>query len=89
MLQEVRIPQYVQVTFFEESAVLLDSRNNVFYNLNDSAAIFWKLLTIHNSFQKTIEVFLDSYEYQSSNIISEDLKELIDSLTRIGLLVRI
>ncbi|MBW4570940.1 MAG: PqqD family protein [Tolypothrix carrinoi HA7290-LM1] len=57
--------------FFYETAVLLDSRKNVYYTLNDSAVEFWKFLVQNGSFECVLKEVLELYE-DSSDVISKE-----------------
>lgn len=85
MIEEIHVPLYVSTTFFEESAILLDSRNNYYYTLNDSAAEFWKLLTEFCSFEEAIEKISTLYK-ASSDVIRTDMEFLVKSFIEAGLL---
>jgi hypothetical protein len=85
---EIRVPTHVATTFFNESAVLLDLRKNVYYALNDSAAEFWKSITQMGSFEAALKQVLELYE-DSSDVIRTDMEELVDSLVKAGLLERV
>jgi hypothetical protein len=84
-MEEIRITQHVATTFFDESAVLLDLRKNVYYALNDSAADFWKYLTQIGSYEGALEEVVKLYE-DSSDVIIKDMEELVYSLVKAGLL---
>jgi len=85
LMQKVRIPQHVSTAFFEESAILLDSRENVYYSLNDSAAEFWKLLTEFESVKEALTQITKLYEC-SPETLEQDMKKLVVSLIDLGLL---
>jgi Coenzyme PQQ synthesis protein D (PqqD) len=80
-----RIPSYVSTTFFEDSAVLLDSRKNMYHALNGSAADFWKFLMETDSYEDALKEMLNLYQ-DASDVISNDLEELTSSLAKVGLL---
>jgi len=84
-MKQIVFPAYVSVTFFEESAILLDSRKNLYYTLNNSAADFYKLLKETGLFEEAIKEFTDSYEGDSF-LIEQDMKQLVGSLAETGLL---
>ncbi|XHR82053.1 MAG: PqqD family protein [Gloeotrichia echinulata GP01] len=84
-MKDIHVPLYVSTTFFEESAILLDSRKNRYYTLNDSAAEFWTLLTKTGSFEEAIEQL--SYLYEGdSDVIRKDMEFLVNSFIKAGLL---
>ncbi|MBW4507009.1 MAG: PqqD family protein [Scytonematopsis contorta HA4267-MV1] len=87
-MQEFRIPKHVTFTFFNESAVLLDSRKNAYYALNESAADFWQLLSQMGSYEKALQQMLESYD-NSGDVITKDMEELVNSLVKSGLLEKV
>ena len=87
-MEEFRVPPHVATTFFNESAVLLNSRKNVYYALNDSAADFWKSITQMASFEDALKEVLELYE-DSSDVVRKDMEELVGSLLKAGLLERV
>jgi|GEM_PF-2701594 hypothetical protein len=84
-MEEFRVSAHVNTTFFQDSAVLLDLRKNVYHALNDSAADFWKLLKQTDSCEGAIKEMLELYQ-DSPNVIRKDLEELVFSLVKVGLL---
>lgn len=84
-MEKFCVPSHIATTFFNETAVLLDSRKNVYYALNDSAADFWKSLTNIGSFEEALKEVLELYE-ESSEEIRKDMEELVGSLVEAGLL---
>lgn len=84
-MEEVHIPPHVSTTFFKESAILLDSRKNIYYTLNDSAATFWKLLIESQSVKEALTQITKFYKCPP-NTLSQDMKKLVSSLTELGLL---
>lgn len=84
-MKEFRIPSYVATTFFEDSAVLLDSRKNMYHALNGSAADFWKFLMETGRYEDALQEMLNLYQ-DSSDVMQKDLEELTCSLTKVGLL---
>lgn len=84
-MEAVHIPPHVSTIFFEENAILLDSRKNVYYALNDSAANFWKLITESESVKEALTQITKLYECPPDTL-SQDMKKLVISLTELGLL---
>lgn len=87
-MEEIRVPGHITTTFFQESAVLLDTRKNVYYALNDSAADFWKYLTQIGSVEGAVKQMLELYE-DFSDVIKTDMETLVLSLVKAGLLERV
>ncbi|NJM74002.1 MAG: PqqD family protein [Scytonema sp. RU_4_4] len=84
-MKRFRVPAHIATTFFGDSAVLLDSRKNLYYSLNNSAAEFWKFLMQMDSFDKALKEVLKLYE-DSSELVKKDMEELVESLLETGLL---
>ena len=84
-MEEIHIPSHIYTTFFEESAILLDSRKNVYYALNDSAANFWKLLIEAKSVKEALTQITKLYECPPDTLI-QDMEKLVSSLTELGFL---
>ena len=84
-MKQIHFPDHVAVTFCKESAILLDSRKNRYYTLNDSAADFYKLLSETGLFEEALKKFTESYEGDPS-IIKKDMEKLVFSLAETGLL---
>jgi hypothetical protein len=87
-MEELRVPTHVAITFFSESAVLLDLRKNAYYALNDSAVEFWKSLSKMGSFEGALKEVLELYQ-DSSDVIRKDMEELVTSLVKAGLIERV
>lgn len=85
MIEQIYFPTHVTASFFEESAVLLDSRKNHYYTLNDTAADFYKLLSKTGLFEEALKQFTECYE-GDAYLIKKDMEELVFSLAEIGLL---
>lgn len=84
-MEEIHIPSYVYTTFFEESAILLDSRKNVYYALNDSAANFWKILIEVKSVKEALTQITKLYKCPPDTLRG-DMEKLVFSLTELGFL---
>jgi hypothetical protein len=80
-----RVPTHVSITYFNNHAVLLDSRKNSYYALNDSAANFWKFLAQTGSFDVSIKKLWELYQDESDEI-EKDMEEVIRSLVKAELL---
>lgn len=86
-MKKICIPPYVYSTFFQESAIILDARKNIYYTLNDSAANFWNFLIKSGSFEEALKESLNLYE-GSSDTLRKDMEALVDSLVKTGLIQR-
>jgi len=84
-MEKIYIPSHICTTFFEDSAILLDSRNNVSYALNDSAANFWKLLIEAKSVKEAITQITKLYDCPPDTL-RQDMEKLAIDLTELGFL---
>lgn len=84
-MEEIHIPSHICTTFFEESAILLDSKKNVYYALNDSAANFWKLLLEAKSVKEALTQITQLYECPPDTL-RRDMEKLAIELTELGFL---
>ncbi|ERN40679.1 hypothetical protein KR51_00026640 [Rubidibacter lacunae KORDI 51-2] len=87
-MNDTRIPSYVSTTYFQDSAIILDSRKNTYYTLNDSAATFWKLLIELNSIVEAIEQVKNLYDLPSDTLV-QDMKLFATTLEDLGLIKRV
>ena len=87
-MNKIHVSSHVVTTFFNDSAVLLDLRRNVYYALNDSAASFWKSLTHIGSFEEALKEVLELYE-DSSDVIRKDMEDLVNCLQQAELIERV
>lgn len=85
---QICIPPHVSTTFFKDTAVILDARTNSYHALNNTAADFWKFLMQNGSFESALNEVLELYDH-SSDLIREDMEELVRSLLHAGLLKRV
>lgn len=84
-MDEIHIPSHISTTFFEESAILLDSQKNLYYALNDSAAHFWKLLLEAKSVKEALTQITKLYECPPDTL-RRDMEKLAFELTELGFL---
>lgn len=82
------VPAHVSTTFFKDTAVILDARTNSYHALNNTAADFWKSLIHNGSFETALNEVLKLYDH-SSDIIREDMEELVQSLLNLELIERV
>jgi Coenzyme PQQ synthesis protein D (PqqD) len=87
-MKEICIPKYIATTLFDDSAVLLDLRKNVYYALNGSAADFWKSLTQTGEFEQALKQVLSEYEV-APDVVRKDMESLVSSLLDVGLIERV
>lgn len=84
-MKKVCIPDYINSTFFDGNAILLDQNNNTYYALNDSAAEFWKALAQLGSLDAAVKEVSKFYGVPESEV-EEDIKNLIQTLIQKGIL---
>ena len=84
-MDKIHIPSHISTTFFEESAILLDSQKNIYYALNDSAANFWKLLIEAKSVKEAITQITKLYDCPPDTL-RQDMEKLAIDLTELGFL---
>ena len=82
-MNKLFIPEHINIVYFEDSAILLDSQKDVYYGLNDSAAEFIKALKEQESVDAALQKVSKLYDI-SSKIIASDLENLINHLTKLG-----
>jgi len=87
-MKKVHIPQHITTTVFEGSSIVLDLRQNLYYALNDTAAIFWNLLIELGSIEAALAEILKLYN-ASPDVIEDDMKKFVHSLIKAGLIEKI
>ncbi len=81
----VRIPAHVYFTSLEDGSVLLDTRTNTYFALEDVGGRFWELLGDGHPLATIHRTLLDEYEVAPAQL-EQDLLELLDALLENGLL---
>ena len=84
-MKDICVPEYVATTLFNDSAVLLDMRKNVYYALNGSAADFWKFLTQTGEFEQALKQVSSEYAVDA-DVVRQDMESLVSSLLDVGLI---
>lgn len=78
-------------TLFQEvtnEAVLLNLATEQYYILDDVGMRMWQLLAAHHETELVVEKLLGEYDADESTI-RQDLAELIEKLTEVGLLTAV
>lgn len=80
----LRIPDNVLFTTVDDDAVLLNTRTNQYFALDEVGARAWNLLTEGKSLRAAYEILLDEYEVDPVPL-ERDLLDLVGHLTENGL----
>ena len=80
----LHIPENVLFTTVDDDAVLLNTRTNQYFALDEVGARAWNLLTEGKSLRAAYEILLDEYEVDPVPL-ERDLLELVGHLTENGL----
>ncbi len=80
----LHIPENVLFTTVDGDAVLLNTRSNQYFALDEVGARVWNLLTEGKSLRAAYEILLDEYEVDPVPL-ERDLLELVGHLTENGL----
>ena len=78
------IPSSVLFTTVDEDVVLLNTRSNMYYALDEVGARFWNLLSAGRTLREAHRSLLEEYEVES-NQLEQDLLELLTDLQKNGL----
>ena len=80
----LRIPDNVLFTTVDDDAVLLNTRTNQYFALDEVGARAWNLLTGGKSLRAAYEILLDEYEVDPVPL-ERDLLDLVGHLAENGL----
>ncbi len=80
----LQIPPHIISTKVDDEAVLLNTRNNQYYTLDEVGARFWALLLDGQSFAQSHAALLTEYEVDAITL-EADLLELLADLRDNGL----
>jgi hypothetical protein len=80
----LKIPEYVVFSFVDQDAILLNTRSNEYYALDEVGARFWGLLRDGKSLKDGYKVLQDEYEVAPEQL-EKDLLDLIGELVDNGL----
>ena len=81
---DLKIPEHVMFTTVDETAVLLNTRTNQYFSMDDVGARFWDLLKTGQSLREIHQTLLTEYEVASVTL-EHDLLELLGHLKESGL----
>ena len=79
------IPASVLSTTVAEDVVLLNTRTNTYYSLDEIGARFWNLLAVGKTLRETHQALLQEYDVGSAQL-EQDLLELLADLQLNGLI---
>ncbi len=81
----VQIPEHVLFTLLDQEAVLLDTRMNKYYALNEVGARLWALLTEKKRLEEAYQALLEEFEVAPDQL-ERDILEILNQLVENGLL---
>ena len=74
------IPTYVMFTRVDDAAILLNTRTNKYFVLEEVGARLWELLNSGNGLRPSYETLLNEYEVEPARL-EQDVLELLSKLT--------
>ncbi len=80
----LHVPAHVLYTTVEQDAVLLNTRTNKYYSLNEVGARFWNLLAEGKTPREVYQALLGDFEVEAPRL-EQDLLELVERLLKSGL----
>ena len=80
----LRIPSHVAFTFADQDAVLLNTRTNQYYSLDEVGARLWSLLNEGKQLMESYQALLEEYDVEPAQL-EQDLLELVSGLVENGL----
>ncbi len=80
----LHVPAHVLYTTVEQDAVLLNTRTNKYYSLNEVGARFWNLLAEGKTLREVYQALLGEFEVEAPRL-EQDLLELVERLLKSGL----
>jgi hypothetical protein len=81
----VKIPASILYTSVEDGAILLNTRTNKYYSLNEVGMGFWKHLSSGKNCRECCQTLLKEFEVDPAQLES-DLVHLLEALVENGLL---
>ena len=81
---DLHLPEHVVFTFVEQDAILLNTRTNKYFALDDVGRRFWELLKEGKSLREGYQALLEEYEVEPARL-EADLLELVGQLVEHGL----
>jgi hypothetical protein len=77
----LRLPAYVSSTKVDEDVVLLNTRSNKYFALDEVGARLWNLLGEGKSLRECHRILLQEYKVESAQL-EQDLLELLEQLRK-------
>jgi predicted RND superfamily exporter protein len=81
---KIKIPDDVVFRILGDEAVILNLSSGVYFGLDDVGTRMWQLMSEHGSTDKVIELLLEEYEVEETQLRA-DLEKLIQQLSEKGL----
>ena len=81
---ELHLPEHVVFTFVEQDAILLNTRTNKYFALDDVGRRFWELFKEGKSLREGCQILQDEYDVEPARL-ETDLLELVGQLVENGL----
>ena len=81
---QLRIPENVLFTTVEQDVILLNTRSNQYYVLEEVGMRLWELLNQAGGVREVYQALLDEYEVSPAEL-ERDLLELLEHLMENGL----
>lgn len=75
----VQLPAWVSFTQVEDGAILLQTRTNMYFALDEVGARMWDLLGAGHSLRECHRMLLEEYEVETGKL-EEDLLALLEQL---------
>ncbi len=80
----LRIPEDVMFTNVEQDTVLLNTRTNKYYVLDEVGALLWGMLSVGRRLRESYAILLDEYEVEPARL-EKDILDLLKNLAESGL----
>lgn len=80
----LQVPEFVSFTLLEQEAVLLNTRNNRYYALDEVGARLWGLLSEGKQLREIYQTLMAEYEVDLEQL-ERDMLELLNHLVENGL----
>jgi hypothetical protein len=80
----LKIPEFVSFTYVQDDAVLLNTRTNQYYRLDDVGARFWSHVENGKTIKEACCEILEEYAVEQDRL-EQDILELIEEMSKHGL----
>lgn len=84
--QKLQKPPHVIFRVVEGAVVILNTKSNLYYVLDNIGAVVWQLLLAGKSKDEVSESIRKRYEVALKDTVKKDIEELIDDMLKEGLL---